>query len=327
MSIFAFKFYKNDYPAMSESYIDEKTNIAPLDTSTTDDNEKRSDEHIGEENRKDLSKYFYFSSSVDDVPLHKYRDYCIHMFCVSGRAVARIGEKTFDIRPNDCVVLLNNHSFSWISISDDFVEHGMFISQKYLSLESPDKNYQTLGMLTLMDDPIVEMNEEEFNLCTAVCEATKERLRQTNHVYYREILLRCVETLFMDIFNVRAHRKGMFKQTNGNRGSQLFKAFISMLEKGTFKSEREVRWYAAKMKITPKYLSEVCINASGHGASYWINKFTTDEIARLLHNPTMPINSISDLMNFTTRSYFSHYVREHLGMTPKDYRLRILGMK
>lgn len=121
---------------MSESYIDEKTNIDPLDTSTTDDNEKRSDEHIGEENRKDLSKYFYFSSSVDDVPLHKYRDYCIHMFCVSGRAVARIGEKTFDIRPNDCVVLLNNHSFSWISISDDFVEHGMFISQKYLSLES-----------------------------------------------------------------------------------------------------------------------------------------------------------------------------------------------
>ena len=312
---------------MSDSYIHDKANIAPRDTSTKEGTQKRSDNSVDGGTKKDYSKFFYFSSSVDDIPLRDYRDYCIHIFCVSGRATAHVGERTFDVRPNDCIVLLNNNTFSWLSMSDDFVEHSIFISNKYLSVESPDKNYNTLGMLSLMDDPVVEMGEDEFQLCLSVCEAIKLRLRQPDHVYFREVLLRCVETLFLDIFNIRAHKKCFFKQSNGNRGSQLFRIFISMLEKGNFKTEREVRWYAAKMKITPKYLSEVCINASGHGASYWINRFTTDEIARLLHNPTMSINSISDLMNFTTRSYFSHYVREHLGMTPKDYRLKILGVK
>lgn len=312
---------------MSESYIHDNANIDPLNTSTKEVTEKRNDDSSDGGRTEDLSKYFYFSSSVDDIPKRMYRDYCIHIFCTSGRAMAHVGERTFDVRPNDCIVLLNNTSFSWINVSDDFVEHSIFISNRYLSVESPDKNYNTMGMLSLMDDPVVEMDEDEFQLCLSVCEAIKIRLRQPDHIYYHEVLLRCVETLFLDIFNIRAHKKGIYKQNNGNRGSQLFRNFISMLEKGSFKMQREVRWYAAKMQITPKYLSEVCVNASGHGASYWINRFTTEEIARLLHNPTLSINAISDLMNFTTRSYFSHYVREHLGMTPKDYRLKILSVR
>lgn len=100
-----------------------------------------------------------------------------------------------------------------------------------------------------------------------------------------------------------------------------------MLESGTYKQEREVNWYANKLGISPKYLSEVCHDCSNHGASHWINRFTTEEIARLLHNPTMSINSIASLMNFKTKSYFSHYVKDRLGMTPKDYRLTVLGMK
>lgn len=311
---------------MSESGFKDKKESTPI-ISTLEDKQIGKDNSPSEKQNKEVSKMFFFSSSVKDVPLREYRDFCIHIFCVSGNARAHVGDKNLDIRPNDCVVILNNNSFSWLSMSSDFVIHSIFIANKYLSIDSPESSYSTMGMLTLMDDPVVKMDDDEFRLCVAVCQSIKARLKQTDHLFFNDVLRRCVETLFLDIYNIRAKQKGLYKQTNGTRGAQLFRLFISMLENGHYKTEREVRWYASKLKITPKYLSEVCINASGHGASYWINRFTTDEIARLLHNPTMSINSISDLMNFATRSYFSHYVREHLGLTPKDYRLKVLGVK
>lgn len=293
----------------------------------TDNTSNEEKEKAARERQEKIAKSFFFSSSVADVPSRKFRDFCIHVLCKAGSAKARIGDKTYELTPHTCIVLMNNTGFSWQNFSDDFEISSFFISNDYLSKGSPDTNYNTMGMLSLMDNPIVEMTKEEFDLCLNVGAAIKERLKQTDHLFYEGVLRRAVETLLLDIYNIRSHSVSLHSQGNGNQGIRIFRKFIASLEKGNYRTEREVRWYASQLGITPKYLSEVCINASGHGASYWINRFTTEEIARLLHNPTMSINSIATLMNFSTRSYFSHYVKERLGMTPKDYRLQILGLK
>lgn len=274
----------------------------------------------------DDSALFHFTSAPDDVASRQYHDYCLHVFCTAGSAQVRIAEKVLSLTTCSCMILLNNSTFEWISTSPDFRIKCLFISNKYLTTNTPDTNYQTLGTLAIMDDPILRMSQSEFDLCLNVCESIRNRISQHYHLFYQGVLRRCVETLMLDIYNIHAHN-GDMARGNGNQPMRLFREFISLLEHGEFKREREVRWYASKLGITPKYLSEICINSSGHGASHWINRFTTEEIARLLHNPTMSINSIADLLNFNTRSYFSHYVKERLGMTPKDYRLTVLGVK
>lgn len=294
----------------------------PSDNNTTQANENEKKQQY-----VDAKSSFHFTENTADVESQAYREFVIHVFCLSGSASVVIGEKKFELVPNNCLVLLNNNIFKWLETSPDFRMRGVFISNDYMSNNSPDVNYSTINMLYLMDNPILTLSQGEMNLCLSVCEAIRNRITQTDHMFYEGVLRRCVETLVLDIYNFQSHSEELHKQNNGNQGLRFFRIFISMLEKGNYRQQREVRWYSAKMGITAKYLSEVCINSSGHGASYWINKFTTQEIARLLHNPTMSINSIADLMNFTTRSYFSHYVKERLGLTPKDYRLKVLGVK
>lgn len=274
----------------------------------------------------DESKSFHFTTSTADVTSRQFNDFCLHIFCKSGSAKVKLAEKSFTLTSANCLILLNNSTFRWVETSSDFSILGIFISNQYLAASSPDTNYYTMGVLSLMENPIVKMKQEEFDLCLSICEAIRTRLTQHDHIFYEGVLRRCVETLILDIFNVRSHATNM-TQGSGNQGMKIFRQFISLLEGGAFKTEREVRWYASELGITAKYLSEICLNASGHSASYWINQFTTDEIARLLHNPTMSINSIADLLNFNTRAYFSHYVHERLGMTPKDYRKSVLGNK
>lgn len=274
----------------------------------------------------DDSAMFHFTTNTTDTVSAKYRDFCIHIFCIAGSARVRLGEKEYELKKRSCIVILNNSTLAWLQTSADFEMRGIFIANRYMTTSAPDANYNTMGILSLMENPVVRMTEDEMQLCISVAAAIRVRLTQHDHMFYRGVLRRCVETLMLDIYNIRAHSSDQGRST-GSHGLRTFRRFISMLESGEYRREREVRWYSGEIGITPKYLSEICIAISGHGASYWINKFTIEEVARLLQNPTMSINSIATLMNFKTRSYFSHYVKDHLGMTPKDYRMSVLGGK
>ena len=72
--------------------------------------------------------------------------------------------------------------------------------------------------------------------------------------------------------------------------------------------------------VTSKYLSEVSKKVSGYAANYWINRYTILDITRLLRDKSLTFVQISDLFGFSSPAYFSHYVQQHLGMKPTDYR-------
>ena len=96
--------------------------------------------------------------------------------------------------------------------------------------------------------------------------------------------------------------------------------FLAMLEEGTYRRIREVSYYADALCVTPKYLSEVSKRVSGYAANYWINRYTTLDIARMLRDKSLTFVQISDLFSFSSPAYFSRYVQRNLGMNPTQYR-------
>ena len=93
-----------------------------------------------------------------------------------------------------------------------------------------------------------------------------------------------------------------------------------MLENGTYRHHREVKYYADEICVTPKYLSEVCKKVSGFAANYWINRYTILDISRLLRDKSLSFVNISDMFDFSSPAYFSRYVQNYLGMNPSEYR-------
>ena len=87
--------------------------------------------------------------------------------------------------------------------------------------------------------------------------------------------------------------------------------------------EREVEFYAEKLFITPKYLTEVCKKNSGKTASQWIENYTTQRLIILLENKSLNFTEIADTLNFSSLSFFSRYVRKVLGVSPSEYRQRM----
>ena len=85
-------------------------------------------------------------------------------------------------------------------------------------------------------------------------------------------------------------------------------------------TEREVAWYADRLCITPKYLSQVCRTMTGLPASQWIQFYASFELVSLLNDTSKTLSEISDLMNFENISHFSRYVKKMLGKSPSEYR-------
>jgi len=52
----------------------------------------------------------------------------------------------------------------------------------------------------------------------------------------------------------------------------------------------------------------------------WIDNYVTLEIRVLLKNSSMSIKEIAQNLNFPNQSFLGKYFKEHVGMSPKEYR-------
>ena len=102
-------------------------------------------------------------------------------------------------------------------------------------------------------------------------------------------------------------------------GENLFKEFISLLS-SSYPKERMIGFYANQLYVTPKYLSAVCKEVSGQTASELITQYMVKDILYLLRNSQKSIKEIANELNFPNLSFFGKYVKQHLGMSPKQYR-------
>ena len=102
-----------------------------------------------------------------------------------------------------------------------------------------------------------------------------------------------------------------------NADFELFRLRLALPD-NSFK--REVAFYADKLCITPKYLSQVARTVTNLPASQWIQFYAAFELVSLLNDTTKTLTEVSNLMHFENISHFSRYVKKTLGKTPSEYR-------
>ena len=103
-----------------------------------------------------------------------------------------------------------------------------------------------------------------------------------------------------------------------NTSDYTFHEFTRLLQQ--YPHKREVQWYASQLNITPKYLSEICKERSGKAAGEWISDITISEIKHYLHDTTLSIRDIAELLEFPNASFFCQYTKKHTGLTPNHFR-------
>lgn len=87
-----------------------------------------------------------------------------------------------------------------------------------------------------------------------------------------------------------------------------------------FLSERSVDFYARKMNITSKYLSEILLGEIGKPAKTLIDEMVFLEAKTLLRQTTMSVQEIANWLNFPETSNFIKAFKNREKTTPTAYR-------
>ena len=98
-----------------------------------------------------------------------------------------------------------------------------------------------------------------------------------------------------------------------------FKRFLDLLNASPYK-RRSVASYANELYISPKHLTAIVKKSSGKTANQWIKERLLEEIRFYLKQTDLSIKQVSDKLDFPNPSFFGKYVKEHLGMTPGEFR-------
>ena len=244
--------------------------------------------------------------------------YHIHILCHAGRARFSMSGVSFEIEPDNLVIWQMGSYIDDTDYSSDFDADFLLVSRIFLVENNPETVWATKGYVYIKAHPVFPLTEKDMALCMADFQRFREQLTNKEHLFRREILGKQMQIFLYDLWNIYANAINRQQQLSNVQGN-LFNRFMDLVRQYSTQN-REVAFYANKLCVTPKYLSQVSRESSGYPASHWINGYATQEIVALLKNPGLTIAEISDRMNFYTSSHFSRYVKNMLGVSPTEYR-------
>ena len=248
----------------------------------------------------------------------QHSDYLCHAFCHEGYCTFRFNNNAYRMEAGNCLIVRRSELITEVRQSDDFRVTVIYVTPEFIEISTPQSNYGMRGQLALFNNPIMRLNPEQQRICALNFDYIIRRLAKPQHHFYREVLINAVQCMILDFFDFHSTIYG--EDRISSQSHQLMEQFIDMLEQGEFRRNREIGYYADKLCVTPKYLSEVSKKVSGLPANYWITRYASLDISRLLRNRNLSFTDISNMFGFSSLSHFSRYVQKNLGAKPSDFR-------
>ncbi len=236
----------------------------------------------------------------------------------NGCSHAFYDQKEFFSNKNDVAVILPNHLIQAIESSDDYNVLLIVVSK---DIVEEIKNQQIkFGYSRFHNEPSTKLSDEEINkLCDVVqimkllSEITDDLMpeRHDRLVYILQIFFSILRT-----FN----KAPLSRPVKGMRGNILFNQFCDLLAVH-IRKHHNIGFYADKLYMTPKYLSQLIRETTGLTAGHWINEYLLAEAKYLLINRLdLNIQSICFMLGFKEQAAFNRFFTKNTGTSPKKFR-------
>ena len=242
------------------------------------------------------------------------------VFCMEGEARFSLESKEYTFRKYDLMVLPPSSVIHGISYTENCQVGFLSLSNNLVrELLCNDREIWQRAFY-LKQNPIIHLREEDQLRFREYGRIFIIKTRDKQNRFHKEIMRGLVQAILYELF---AYLEPYAVQSNEtqmmSQGDLLFRRFISILSENSH-NERITSYYADKLCVTSKYLSNVCQKVSGRTATEWINLFMVERIRRMLRYSEKSVKEISDELDFPNISFFGKYVKQHLGMSPINYR-------
>ena len=233
-----------------------------------------------------------------------------------GSADLKINMRDYHIEAPAVLLVLNDQIYQSAGQSEDLRSKVILMSRSFSDSLFANSSEILPLKSSIMKNPVMKIENEEnvfgqfFQLLQNIAASPRQ-----------EFKIESARHLTLSMFYGYSHLKhevNEVKSTN-SRQEEIFTKFTELLERH-HKKEREIAFYADKMCITSKHLSQVIKDYTGKTALGIIEEYVISEAKSMLLSTTMSIQQISDELNFPSQSVFGKYFKLVDGISPSEYR-------
>lgn len=238
--------------------------------------------------------------------------------CSRGTARFELDLQAYSASKYCMVAITPRHLYKLEDISPDFLCRFIVFSKAFLLASSI--HIHLLESFAFFKPNTAPFRQIEGKAATELLDYLRlleEKFYRTNYPFQLEIIRNLLLSFLYEIEG-GCPPKEPAATRKLSRKEELFDQFQHLLFRH-FKQERGVRFYADRLFVSPKYLSETIKDVSGRPAGKWIEEAVILEAKVLLRQPAMNVAKVAEALHFPNQSFFGKYFKKNTGKSPSAY--------
>ena len=244
-------------------------------------------------------------------------------FCQEGSLNVQINGKNYLLDADYCAILPPGTIIRKMNSGESYVLKIAVASQDFLNDILSPSNDTCNVIRYLYNNPIFPISPKESYKMYLYKELLMNLVQEVPHAYSKQTRRYHFAGMFCEMMaalnkQIPEHERS---DVNRNRSIIIARDFIQMVNADNG-SHRSVSYYADHLFYSPKYLCTIVRQVTGKTPIQIINEHAIKEIKQKLKNSDLSIKEIADYFDFSNPSFFGKYVKNHLGISPLQYRLK-----
>lgn len=237
--------------------------------------------------------------------------------CIEGNAELEINLRRFSISKNSIIIAQsrqivqavqkNNVKCLAFVVSPDYMEKVAPLKEKLMSL-----------FLRVANNPCFKVEDNEMREMKEFYDLLLKWINMNDNPNKSEIVHGLAYSILFYLGSLIT-KYISFETRKASRKEEILKDFLSLLNDNYYK-EKSVAFYAERLFINPKHLTNVVREMTGRTAGKWIDEYVILEAKMLLKNTNLTVCQIAQKLNFANQSFFGKYFKQHVGVSPAVYR-------
>ena len=248
------------------------------------------------------------------------------IFCTEGRAQFEYDGNVIQLQKNDFFLYMVHSTVDNILTSSDFNCRQIWFTRDELW------NIEIYNLVSLADmsllklHPVVHLTDDDIKLCDSYFQLLCSRMKSSTSALTPYIVRSLLGTMMLELLSIMRRSSEQAARQDRQEGvnssihkKRIIDNFMRLVEESDGRIRR-VDEFANQLNITPKYLSTILKEVMNRRPSTYILLYTLKAIERRLRFTDMTMQEIANDLKFPNASFFGKYCKEHLGMTPLEYR-------
>ena len=269
-----------------------------------------------------MEDIIYFNTSRDGKDLNDYKGvFNIFMLCNKNRVTFHQGNVHYTANSGDFVVWLSTKPCDRIDYSDQTDADVLLVSDYFLDLYRPNQVSDARGYEYQTINPILYSTRSSLAREKTILEDDFKNILRHSYTFQgylgEQIAGTLLRVLLYDIWTYFSQLT--MKYQDEGLPSLHFARFLLEARYNCSK-HRDVAWYANKVGVTPKYLTEVSKDATNRPAGDWIDEYAAIILRKELSAENLSLTDLAKEMHFSSLPAFTRYVKRVLGCSPSEFR-------